>query len=109
MMDHEMKCLLALANFAMCSAIGWACVCRISIMDAASTRRIFRVMYTFLFGAATASGFSPWLFGEWPGVGHVLLTAAFVFVLASGAGAWRKGLPDYARTAPAPLDGPRPG
>lgn len=97
---------LAFANFLICTGIGWCCVCRLHRMTAPTTRRVVRAVFALLFGGATASGFSPVLFGEWPGAAHVLLAGAILAVLIAGAKDWRNGLPDYAKSAPVPLDFP---
>lgn len=88
--------LLALINLAVCTAIGWSCVCRIAVMDGRTTLLSFRLKYAFLLVAATASGFGPALLGSWPEVADVLLNTAFLYMMAGGARAWRGGVPDYA-------------
>lgn len=94
---------LAVLNFALCSAIGWACVCRFSSMSHGTTRMRFRAGYTLLFMAASVSGFS-WLVGEWPGPGQIAMAVAWIALLGVNAGNWRGGPPDYARSDRAPLD-----
>lgn len=100
--------LFALANFAICSAIGWTCICRLSQMSAGTTRRAYRAKYAVLVGAATASGFSLTLFGEWPGITDLAMSSAVLLHLALGRSAWLGGIPDYART-PRPLTPPCTG
>jgi hypothetical protein len=99
---YEMQYLLAAINLLVCSIVGWTALCRIYLMEARTTRWIFRLKYALLLGAATGSGFSPILFGDWPTVSQVLITATFAFVLAAGARAWHFGVPTYAQRQPAP-------
>ncbi len=98
-----LRIALLLANFAVCSALGWACVCRMARMSRATTCARFRAGYTVLYVAATASGFSVWMFNEWPGPGQLGMGAAALYIVALSAHNWRDGPPDYARTEPAPL------
>lgn len=100
----ETRLLLALANFLLCTGIGWCCICRFHHMSADTTRRSVRIAFSLLFAGASASGFSPVLFAHFPGPGHVALAIGILAVLIAGASEWRHGLPEYARTAPAPLD-----
>ena len=101
---QEILMLMALTNFAVCSAVGWACVCRFSVMSESSTKVDFRLGYTLLFSAATASGLGPWLWGEWPGPGQIAMSLAALFVIGRGLRNWRAGPPDYARSGPVPLE-----
>ncbi|KQV85421.1 hypothetical protein [Rhizobacter sp. Root1221] len=102
----EQQYLLSLANFAACSGLGWCCVCRFAVMSSATTRWDVRLNFALLFAAATASGFAPLLFREWPGYTQVGLAVGTLAVLVSGAREWRVGLPEYARTDAAPLGPP---
>lgn len=90
--------LLALANLVLCSAVGWTCLCRLSQMSATTTRRAYRGKYAVLVAAATASGFAPALFGEWPGAADLVMSAAVLLHLVAGRSAWLGGVPDYALT-----------
>lgn len=92
--------LLTAINFGLCTALGWTCLCRLNLMSL-STRRSFRAKYSVLLAAATLSGYG-WLIGLWPNLGQVVLTAAFVYVLAAGSSAWRSGPPSYAQTSAQP-------
>lgn len=96
--------MLVFINWAFCSMVGWACVCRFSSMSGKTTRSRFRIGYVVLFMAATMSGFSWVLFGEWPGPGQIAMAAAWVALLGVNAGNWRHGTPDYARSDRMPLD-----
>lgn len=87
---------LAWINFALCALIIWSCVCRITLMDARTTRTRFRLGYALLLVAATSSGCSPVLWGELPGPGQIGMAVAILYVVGAGYGAWRDGVPDYA-------------
>lgn len=88
---------MAWVNFVLCAAIGWACLCRVAMMSAATTRARFRAGYTLLMVAATCSGLSPVLWNEWPGPGQIMMGLAAAYVIGWGPQNWRSGTPDYAR------------
>ncbi len=88
--------LLAFLNLALCAALGWTCLCRLNLMERSTTLPSFRAKYSVLITAAVASALGP-LAGIWPNLAQVLLTGAFVFVLAAGTSAWRDGVPGYAQ------------
>lgn len=95
---------MAWTNGALCAVIVWSCLCRITLMDARTTRTRFRLGYSLLMVAATSSGASPVLWGELPGPGQISMALAILYVIGAGYGAWRGGVPDYA-TRPGVLDG----
>jgi hypothetical protein len=99
-LSYETLVTLALVNFALCTAIGWSCVCRFSSMSKATTKARFRGGYTMLMVAATVSGLSPLLWREWPGPGQIAMAFAALYVLGWGAKGWRFGPPPYARKEP---------
>lgn len=86
--------LVALCNYALCSAIGYVCACRFSVMSR-DTKPLFRAIYALLFTAATGSGFQPVLFGEWPGFADLIFAAAVLLFIGSGMRTWRSGAPAY--------------
>lgn len=88
---------MAWVNFGICAAIGWACVCRVAMMSADTTRKRFRAGYTLLMVASTCSGLSPVLWGEWPGPGQIAMSLAALYVVGWGVQNWRRGPPGYAR------------
>lgn len=88
--------MLAAANFGLCSMIAWSCVCRIALMSAETTRVRFRAGYSIMLVAASSSGCSPVLWGEWPGPGQISMALAVLYVMGVGYGYWRDGPPDYA-------------
>lgn len=104
MIEFEVRHLLALLNLLLCTGIGICCVCRLARMHHKTTRQDVRAYFSVLLTGATASGFSPLLFAEWPGWGHLSLALGILLVLFAGRREWRVGLPEYARSAPAPLD-----
>lgn len=91
--------LFALANWLICCAIGWACICRISVTSKETTRHLTRWSYAALFVAATASGYSPFR-SSWPGWPELLMNAAVLLLLLDGVSHWRKGLPNDVRREP---------
>lgn len=97
------RLLLALLNFALASGIGWACLCRVSVMSGADTRKLTRAAYAALMLGAAASGLSPMLLREWPGWGDVLMNGAVLLYMASGIRAWRNGVPSFAKSGPGEL------
>lgn len=99
----EMQSLLALANLVACAGIAWSCVCRMKHMNAKDARKDVRAAVVFTMGAAFASGFSPLLWREWPGIGQTWLAWAVLLLLFVGAREWRDGLPRYAQSRPASL------
>jgi hypothetical protein len=93
----EARTVLAVANFVVCSGIGWSCLCRIAGMSRETTCCHYRALYVGMVVCASASGFAPVLFREWPGPGQLLLALACLSYLLAGARRWRNGPPEYAR------------
>lgn len=93
----ETRVAFAGLNLALCTGIGWACLCRIASMSRETTCCHYRALYVLLAVAATASGFAPLLFREWPGPGQCLVSIAFLSYLAAGSSRWKGGPPEYAR------------
>lgn len=94
--------LYALGNLLLCSGIGWVCLCRLRQMST-RTRPRFIGLYALILTAATASGFQPVLFGEWPGIADLVMSATLLLFLGSGLRAWHRQAPDYT-TRPEWLD-----
>ena len=92
---------IVVANWLLCSGIGFVCYCRIRAMSWRS-RRLFRLLYVLLLGAATCSGFQQW-FGETPGWADIVSNGTWLLFLASGWKTWRAGPPAYT-TRPGFLD-----
>jgi hypothetical protein len=93
---------LALFNFALCSAIGYSCVCRFAVMSKGTVAWTWRLRYVVVMVAATCSGLSPWLWAEWPGPGQITMAVACLYVIGITAKGWRISVPDYA-SRPMPL------
>lgn len=94
---------LAIFNFLLCTAIGYSCVCRFAIMSRSTVAWHWRLRYVTVMVAATCSGLSPWLWGEWPGPGQIAMALACLYVIGLTAKGWRNGPPEYA-SRPMPLD-----
>jgi len=88
--------LVALCNWGLCCAIGWACICRISVASSETTRGLTRWSYAALFVGATASGFGP-LRGHWAGLPEIAMNAAVLLLLIDGVSHWRSGVPNDVR------------
>lgn len=100
----DARLLTALFNLALTTATGWACVCRIGVMSGVTTRPLTRAAYALMLAASFLGGFSPVLLREWPGWSDIIVNAAVLVLMLSTLRVWRKGVPDYARSAPVPLD-----
>jgi hypothetical protein len=96
--------VMALVNFLLCSGIGWACLCRVSVMTESTTRWSTRGAYALMIGAATFSGLSPWFVRDWPGWAEILMSAAVLTHLLSTKRGWQDGVPEYAKSDDAPFD-----
>lgn len=103
MNSHDAVHLMAFLNFAICTGIGWSCVCRLAMMSAETTKAIYRRKYEILFTAATASGFSPLLFGEWPGFAQLGMSLAALMMCIDSAKSWKHGVPHQAMKPPREL------
>lgn len=96
MIDIGLQVWVAVVNFLLCMALGYACACRLALMTAETTSKIFRAKYALLFAAASASGFGP-VFTQWPTVTQCFLEVAILVHLGGGMRAWSQGIPAYAR------------
>ena len=76
--------LIAVANWATCLGIAWVAICRLNLRSCQRRLRQ-RARYAALLGGASASGMSPLLFGEWPGVGTLLFSAGLLCALVFNA------------------------
>lgn len=95
-MSYDVRMILALANLAACGALFFVCVSRMTLMDAQTTKLSWRLNYTGLMCSSVASGFSPILFHEWPGVSSLFLTVSVLAVLLTSK-TWANGVPWYAQ------------
>jgi hypothetical protein len=92
----ESRSLFALLNWFVCSAVGWACICRISVTSRATTRWLTRASYAALLMTSSASGFGP-LAQHWPGWPELLMNCAVLLLLIDGMKRWKGGVPDDVR------------
>jgi hypothetical protein len=90
------QAVMVASNLVLCALISWSCVCRISLMDARTTLRHFRLGYAALLVSSVSSGLSPLLWGEMAGPGQIGMALAILVMLGAGYGNWRNGVPDYA-------------
>lgn len=79
-MSKETYHLIAVANWLACLGIAWVAICRLNLRSCQRRLRQ-RARYAALLGGSCASGLSPLLFGEWPGVGTLLLSAGLLCAL----------------------------
>lgn len=89
-MNWETYQFIAVANLALCTAIGWSCLCRLN-SRVSRDHLLARVRYTLLLAGAFTSGFQPVLFGTWPSVSTVIFTAAVLLFLIFNAMRWGEG------------------
>lgn len=94
---------LNLANFGFCTAIWWACVCRLNLLSSDSEWRA-RAMFTLVLFGATAHGLAPWFFGERAGLGSTVFSASILLGLVLTSHRWRAGAPDDLASAPGEFD-----
>lgn len=85
---------LVVAQWALCTGIGAACLCRLNLMTA-QTLRFYRVAYSVMFAVSTACGFAPLLLQEQPNRSSVLMAAGVLVVVCAGLKNWRGGAPSY--------------
>lgn len=96
--------VLATANLLFCGGAMWACICRLNMSTKETVRPMVRVQYSAAVAGAMASGFSPVLFGEWPGYGQVTMSAGLLVLLLAEIGKWTHRPPADVLTEPVPLD-----
>lgn len=94
--------LMNLVNLVLCCAVGWACICRLNLLNRHVDMRP-RLMFCLLLTGATAHGMAPWLFRESAGFGDTILSAAVLISFLLSAHRWRQGAP-VGLTAPAEFD-----
>jgi hypothetical protein len=92
----QSRSLFALLNWGVCSAVGWACICRISVTSHHTTRWLTRISYATLFTTSTASGYGP-LAQHWPGWPELLMNGAVLLLMVDGMKRWKAGEPDDVR------------
>lgn len=88
--------LLGALNACLCLAIGWVCLCRISVMRG-STRLLARAAYVMVMGAAFLGAVqiaTPPAY-SWPSLAQVVGNVALLMLLIAGRGAWADGPPAH--------------
>lgn len=82
--------LLAVFNLALCTAIVWACICRLNTQ---LCKRLYapRARYTLLLAGAVASGLQPVLFAGQPNWGTVIFSACVLAGLVINVARWSIG------------------
>lgn len=78
----------ALVNFAICAAIGWACICRLNDTVSKDYRQV-RMRYTLLLAGATASGCAPALFNVLPGPDAAIFAGSVLVSMVINVPRWR--------------------
>lgn len=89
-------------NAGVCTAIWWACVCRLNLLSRRSDWRP-RAMFTLTLAGATAHGLAPWFFGERAGLGGTIFSASILASLLLTSHRWKSSAPEDI-TMPAALD-----
>lgn len=74
-MTWETHQLIAMANLAICLAIGWACICRLN-SNISRRFRLARARYALLLAGAMSSGLQPLMFGTWSSIADVIFNSA---------------------------------
>lgn len=80
--------MTATINFAICVAIGWACICRLNDVISRDYKRA-RLRYALLLAGAMASGCAPVLFNTMPGPGAAIFAGAVLAGLVINVPRWR--------------------
>ena len=80
--------LMAMINFAICTAIGWACICRLNSTVSRKFRSA-RTRYALLLAGATASGCSPIFFQMMPSMGEAIFSGAVLVSMVINVPRWR--------------------
>ena len=95
-MTWETHQLLAMANLAICLAIGWACICRLNsqisrrylLARARYALLLARARYALLLAGAVSSGLQPLMFGSWSSIADVIFNSAVLAGLALNVARW---------------------
>lgn len=95
--------VLTFANLVICSAGGFVCACRVNQMRFDTTRQLVRLLYALVVVALTLNGGWYWFFGGFADWQNVVASVSIIVVLMIDARSWREGLPQFAKSGPAPL------
>lgn len=91
-MTWQLHQLLAMAHLGLCTAIVWACICRLN-SDICRRFRLPRARYALLLGGALTSGLQPMLLGSWPSVADAVFAGSVLGYLAINVVRWHRGKP----------------
>lgn len=86
-MTWETHQLIAMANLAICLAIGWACICRLN-SNISRRFRLARARYALLLAGAMSSGLQPLMFGTWSSIADVIFNSAVLAGLVLNVVRW---------------------
>ena len=86
-MTWETHQLIAMANLAICLAIGWACICRLN-SNISRRYRLARARYALLLAGAMSSGLQPLMFGTWSSIADVIFNSAVLAGLVLNVVRW---------------------
>lgn len=86
-MTWETHQLIAMANLAICLAIGWACICRLN-SNISRRYRLARARYALLLAGAMSSGLQPLMFGTWSSIADVIFNSAVLVGLVLNVVRW---------------------
>lgn len=97
--------LLSMVNLALCSCIGFICLCRLNAVHC-HVRFGVRLKYACFLGAATVSACKP-LWGEWPDWGSIAVATLMLIGLLCSSHSWGddqapSGATDFHRYPPFP-------
>lgn len=84
--------VLTFVNLALCAALAWASMCRLSAIHDRVILRV-QVLYVGLFVASCASGLQFYLFGTFAGWADLTIAAAGCLGLWTTVRHWRDGPP----------------
>lgn len=84
----EAEALLNAANFIVCTALFWACVCRLASMSHVSAGKGTRAAYSILTMAVLGAGTSPIWSGQTVDIAQFLLAVSYLAVMVANRKAW---------------------
>lgn len=103
-MTNEATLLVQLLNFFLCIGIAFASFCRVRKFSKGATRR----WVIWSYGLLGTSGFAAATAPLWPYEYRVLavssLALPYLLVMVVNSRGWKRGAPDYTKSAPMPLD-----
>lgn len=97
-----MSALAILVNFLACCGIGWACYCRLVVIDDTIQPRV-RWQFLAKFAGATVAGWVPLLWPQHIEWAILCLSGALFVSMLLGVARWRRGPPRDTKTIPGDL------